>query len=158
MSGFNVWVTESAKYPVVLGPFGAFTTLQYSLTMAPPSQPRNAILGQTLSMTIAISLRYIDALPGWVKQALAPSLSIAAMARLGITHPPAGASALIFATGSLSWGSMGMTLVANVIVILIAVVINNFNQRRQYPLQWGLVQTKEQIISFVRSIQIRAGF
>ncbi len=148
LSRFNVWIKENTKYAVVLGPFGAFITLQYALTMAPPSQPRNALLGQIVSLSIAHVIKIIPFLAIWIKQALAPSISIGAMALLGIVHPPAGASALVFVSGEYSFGTVCVTLFANMIAIGIAVLFNNTNEKRQYPTQWGFVQTWRQLESF----------
>ena len=86
--------TESNKeLSLVLPPLGALTTLQFSLTAAPASQPRNALFAQVFCVTIAILLCYIPKLDPWLRSALTPAIVIPCMARLGITHPPAGAAA-----------------------------------------------------------------
>ncbi|KAL9182580.1 hypothetical protein ACHAXT_013232 [Thalassiosira profunda] len=124
-------------YSLVLGPFGALMTLQYSLTAAPASQPRNAILGQAVSISIALLLNYTRTLSVVVKRSLGTALSIMLMARLGVTHPPAGAAALIYTGGGYDWVHMGISLAGNVVAILFAVVINDLNVKRQYPTSWG---------------------
>jgi len=125
------------KWDMELGPFGALMTLQYGLTAAPASQPPNAILGQAISLAIAIGIASIDGLELWLRQSLATALAITAMVKLGLTHPPAGAAALIFAGGNNSWGNLVMMLVGNCIAIITATLINNFNTKRQYPMAWG---------------------
>lgn len=81
--------TESNKeLSMVLPPLAALTTLQFSLTAAPASQPRNALLAQIVGVTVAILLCYIPNLDPWLRSALAPAIVIPCMARLGITHPP----------------------------------------------------------------------
>ena len=72
-----------------------------------------------------------------VRKALATALAIMCMARLGVTHPPAGAAALLFAGGQYSWGHMGIMLAGNILAILSATVINDMNVKRQYPTFWG---------------------
>lgn len=121
-----------------LGPFGAFVTLLYGLTAAPASQPWNALLGQTLSISIALVISYADSVEIWIRQSLATAIAVASMVGLGITHPPAGASALIFSSGSLGWGNMAFTLVGNAIAIGMATFLNNVSSKRQYPTFWGL--------------------
>ena len=119
-------------------PFGAFVALLYGLTSAPASQPRNAILGQTISLTIAVIFtKYCPFLATWMKQSLGTALAIATMTRLGITHPPAGAAALIF-TGDeeLGWGNLLFMLVGTVLAILSATFVNNWSDKRQYPSFW----------------------
>ena len=113
-------------------------TLQYGLTAAPASQPRNAIVGQTLSLFIAYGIGSIEEMDLWLKQTLATSLAIAVMVKLGVTHPPAGAAALLFASGLPSLQQVGMMIFGNVIAIVFAAIINNANEKRQYPTFWGL--------------------
>merc|ERR1712151_1104857 len=45
----NIKYSTNDKFFVLMGPIGALMTLQYGLTSAPASQPRNIILGQVLS-------------------------------------------------------------------------------------------------------------
>lgn len=128
---------------LLLGPFGALVTLLYGLTAAPASQPRNAILGQTVAVGVALILPYI---PNWEEMslewraALSTATSVAAMVRLGLTHPPAGAAALLFALGPDAWEAshLAVLLLANVIAIGMATFINNLSDRRQYPTFYGL--------------------
>jgi len=60
-------------------------TLQYSLTSAPASQPRNAVLGQVVAGAVSMAIsqiprRYVSK---WINQALAPAFAIFAMTKLG---------------------------------------------------------------------------
>jgi hypothetical protein len=137
-------------------PVGALVTLLYGLTAAPASQPRSAIAGQIVSITISLAISYAgDNMSIWMKQALATSLAVAAMAKMGVIHPPAGAEALLFSSGDFGWGNMLFVLVANVIAIGAATVINNFSDYRQYPTFWSFQYTinsiKEYSYSFGRA-------
>lgn len=127
---------QNPALSLVTGPFGALMTLQYNLTAAPASQPRNAILGQTISLCVALGITYTG-LDSTMRQALATALAIMLMARLGITHPPAGAAALIFSGGGYDWAHFGIMLAGNVLAIFLASIFNNANQKRQYPTFWG---------------------
>jgi CBS-domain-containing membrane protein len=117
-------------------------TLQYGLAMAPASQPRNAICGQALAISIALVFAYIPetALPLWVRVPLATATAIASLTRLGITHPPAGAAALIISSGGYDWVVLPLLLLGNAIAIITATLINNISDKRQYPtfLHFGL--------------------
>jgi CBS-domain-containing membrane protein len=62
---------------------------------------------------------------------------IMAMAKLTIVHPPVGASALLFAGGQ-TWSNILTMLFGNVIAILFAIIINNYNQGQSYPTYWGV--------------------
>ena len=52
LSLLNELVMKRTDYLIVLGPFGALMTLQYALTAAPASQPRNSVYGMTVSLAI----------------------------------------------------------------------------------------------------------
>eukprot|EP00551_Chaetoceros_affinis_P010720 CAMPEP_0203674010 /NCGR_PEP_ID=MMETSP0090-20130426/14602_1 /ASSEMBLY_ACC=CAM_ASM_001088 /TAXON_ID=426623 /ORGANISM="Chaetoceros affinis, Strain CCMP159" /LENGTH=354 /DNA_ID=CAMNT_0050539779 /DNA_START=62 /DNA_END=1123 /DNA_ORIENTATION=+ len=103
-ANITLW-NENGGYAFPLGPFGALTTLHYSLGDCPPAQPRNVILGSALSGTIAILTTYLPEtiVCSTLRIAFATSFSIAAMAALGIMHPPGGAIALVFALGGHHW-------------------------------------------------------
>lgn len=126
-------------FGIIMGPFGALLTLQYGLTAAPASQPRNAVVGQAVSLIIAQCIgKYTDPLEIWAKQSIATALSIALMAKLGVIHPPAGAGALLFAAGKFHWNQVGIMLMANCVAIVCATFFNNWSSKRQYPTFWGI--------------------
>lgn len=113
-------------------------TLQYGLTSAPASQPRTIIGGQIMGMLLAYGIGEIPSLPTWLRPTLATSIAVSLMVKLGVTHPPAGAAALLFAAGNYRLAQVGINLVANIIAIVMAVLVNNANKHRQYPTFWGL--------------------
>lgn len=123
-------------------------TLQFGLTAAPASQPRKAILGQIFSLIIAQGIGQSTSLDPWLKQSLATSLAIAVMVKSGTTHPPAGAAALLFSTGKLSWTQVGMMLVGNVVAIVCATVFNNLSDKRQYPTFWGFRELNDIMLNY----------
>eukprot|EP01082_Thalassiosira_pseudonana_P001003 g998.t1.2.5e174188 g998 g998.t1 contig10:1155753-1157611(-) len=63
----------NGEYSLVIAPLGALTTLQYNLTAAPASQPRNAIFGQLLALATAYSLHQVE-METWFRCALAPAI------------------------------------------------------------------------------------
>ena len=130
--------TYGLEYRIVVGPLGALATLHYGLTAAPASQPRNALMGQLVALTIAIAISKSQ-LETWMKQSLAAASTVLVITRLGIIHPPAGASAVIFSgSSSLGWSQMGSFLLAYVVIICCSTIINNLNAKRQYPTYWGV--------------------
>lgn len=112
-------------------------TLQFGLTAAPASQPRNAILGQSFALLIAYGIGQSTQLEPWLQQTLATSLAIGVMVKCGVTHPPAGAAAVLFSTGKYSWPQIGTMLVGNTVAIACATFINNLSEQRNYPTFWG---------------------
>jgi len=133
-------IESNNELGLILPPLGALSTLQYSLTAAPASQPRNALFAQIFSVTVAILLCYIPNIEPWFRSALAPALVIPCMARFGIIHPPAGAAAIVFASGKFGWEHMGIFIGGVCISISTAVMVNNWSDKRQYPTSWYLIR------------------
>lgn len=137
---------------LLIGSFGALMTLLFGAPNSPLCQPRNVIGGCTIAALVAIVFGYLvhgageandqsGPLELWVAKALAPATAIAAMAKLGLTHPPAGAAAFIYITAppaaSQGWMFILCPLLAgNVICCVMATVINNLSEKRQYPLYY----------------------
>jgi CBS-domain-containing membrane protein len=133
--------------------------MMYSLSSAPASQPRNAILGQAVSIAIGLSFSYITTIPVWLRVNLATALAVAAMSKFAIIHPPAGAAAFSFASGALNWATMLVFLVGYVITIMISMVLNNWSVERQYPIYWGVPGASEggRAVKAVQARLLRGG-
>lgn len=127
------------EYFLLIGPFGALMTLQYGLTAAPASQPRNVVLGQIVAGAVSMSFTYIpdDIIAPWLRQAIAPAFAIGAMVKLGIPHPPAGAHSVIYAAGNHSWVFYALVVLCSAVSVIPATIINNISEKRQYPIYWG---------------------
>ena len=50
---------------------------------------------------------------------------------------PAGASAMIFSSGSYTLGQVGIMLFGTVFAVVLATFFNNMDSKRQYPTSWG---------------------
>ena len=136
------------RYFLMLGSFGALMALLFGAPNSPLAQPRNAILGCTLTGSISILFYYLSGpeflglLPKWLAQAFAPAAAIAISQRVNLLHPPAGAVALIFISGNakivdLGWMYLVLPLLAgNCLCVLVASVFNNAIPGRQYPVFW----------------------
>lgn len=130
----------AGEYQLLMGPLGALTTLQFNLTAAPASQPRNAFFSQVIALSICHFLHQIQDLDLWHRCALAPAIVAATTARLGIIHPPAGATAVLFSYDIYRPEDMIIFLGGVAIAIFTAVVINNLSDKRQYPSgNWNLL-------------------
>mmetsp|Transcript_2054 Transcript_2054/g.4301 ORF Transcript_2054/g.4301 Transcript_2054/m.4301 type:complete len:598 (+) Transcript_2054:26-1819(+) len=148
LSSLNFFISVESRgdMDLVLPPLGALTTLQYALTAAPASQPRNAIFAQVFGLTIAMLVGSIPNLEPWLKSALAPAIVIPGMAKLGMIHPPAGAACIVFSSGNKTWKHMGIFLAGVCISIITSVVINNMCDKRQYPTSWPLLKRLRSIL------------
>lgn len=134
---------------LLMPPFGAFVCLQFGLTQAPAAQPRNCLIGQTLSIFIALTVSILPFLPIWLKQALATSMAIGVMTRCGVTHPPAGASAFLFASGQFGITHFLLLLGGNMIAILVGSVLNNTSEKRQYPTYYAMGLNPKDMIEYL---------
>ncbi|GFH44427.1 hypothetical protein CTEN210_00901 [Chaetoceros tenuissimus] len=143
--GMNNAIRKSTgnDYGFFAGPFGALITLQFALTAAPPAQPRNCLYGMTLSLFISICGKYLlsfqAGIPQWVVASICTSIAIGAMAKTSTVHPPAGATAIVFSLTPIKTivndlAVAGLMLVASIVSIMIATVLNNSNDLRQYPM------------------------
>lgn len=141
LSAYNEQISRlsNEEYFLLIGPFGALMTLQYGLTSAPASQPRNAILGQALAGAVSLSFTYIpeEILPTWIRRAIAPAFAITAMVKFGVPHPPAGAHSVIFASGEYGWRFYLLVVLGSILSVIPATLVNNLSAKRAYPIFWG---------------------
>lgn len=142
LSLFYAWVRKisDGKYNILLAPFGALVTLQFGLVSVPPAQPRAAIYAELIALPVSILCNSIphNILPSEIEIALAPAIGIGVMQYFGLTHPPAGASCIVFSKLDYSWGHMLLFEVGVFICIFWSMVVNNLNAKRQYPAYWYL--------------------
>ncbi|WP_410795700.1 HPP family protein [Paenibacillus sp. J5C2022] len=120
----------------LMAPFGASCVLAFSVWNAPLSQPRNIIGGHLISsFTGLVAYHWIGDDP-WVI-GLAVGLSIALMMLTKTTHPPAGADPLVIIIGGYSFSYLlSPVLIGSLLIVAMALVINNLHTARRYPTFW----------------------
>jgi HPP family len=128
---------------IVLAPFGALLTLQFSLTAAPASQPRSIIYGQIICQSMALFSKIvfmdIACWPLWMIVPLTTAGGIATMTKLGLAHPPAAAVIIaLFTQPKFTLMSSIFVLIGNMMAIATAILVNNLSEKRQYPVYWRL--------------------
>jgi CBS domain-containing membrane protein len=125
--------------PLLIGSFGASSVLVYGVINSPLAQPRNLVGGHALSAFIGVTVYQLLPQPLWLAAALAVSLAIVGMQITKTLHPPGGATALIAVIGSPKLKALGYWYVAvpvlagALLLLLVAVVINNMAPSRHYP-------------------------
>jgi hypothetical protein len=108
--------------------------LRQNLTfLSKSSQPRNAFFAQGIALCTCYLLHKFPGLDVYHRCTLAPTIVATLTARLGLIHPPAGATSVVFSIESYGIEEMILFLVGNLIAIVIAVTINNMSEKRQYP-------------------------
>lgn len=126
---------HSLELPVVAS-FGASAVLIYGVPDAPLSQPRNVVLGHTLSAAVGVATVMVFGLTWW-SPALGTALALVVMLLTKTTHPPGGATAL-FAVLSQAEPIYIFTpiMVGAIILVIIGVLVNNLSPKRRYPKYW----------------------
>lgn len=136
---FNTHHFQESDSVYLIGSFGASSVLIYGNINSPFSQPKNLVGGHLLSAIIGVTIHLL--LPDilWLSAALAVSFSIIVMQITKTLHPPGGATALIAVIGTAKIKSLGYwyvlspVLIGVIILLLVALVVNNITENRSYP-------------------------
>ncbi len=127
---------------LLIGSFGASAVLLYGAIRSPLAQPRNLLGGHILSALIGVTAHLLLGEIPWLAAAVAVSSSIAVMHLTCTLHPPGGATALIAVIGGDSVYELGYLYVlmpaalGAVVMLLVALVVNNIPKARKYPEFW----------------------
>lgn len=132
---------EVRDLTLVIGSFGASAVLIYAAIRSPLAQPWNLLGGHFFSALVGVTCYQVFQ-PQWLASAMAVSLAIVLMHFLKCLHPPGGATALIAVIGSSRIHDLGYLYAlvpaasGAVIMLLIALVVNNLAKNRRYPEYW----------------------
>ncbi|MBF0145010.1 MAG: HPP family protein [Magnetococcales bacterium] len=127
---------------LIIGSFGASAVLIYGAITSPLAQPRNLLGGHLVSGMVGVAVFQLGGQIPWLAAALAVSLSIVAMQITRTLHPPGGATALIAIIGSDQIHALGWlyplvpAFSGALILLLVALLVNNHASDRRYPLFW----------------------
>ncbi|MGB9846247.1 MAG: HPP family protein, partial [Desulfotomaculales bacterium] len=122
--------------PLLVPSFGATAVLVYGAVNSPFAQPRNVVGGHLVSAATGVLVYQLIG-SGWLSLTLAVSLAILFMLLTRTVHPPGGATAFVAV-----WNGQGYlfiltpVLVGAVVLVLIALFVNNFGRSRCYPTYW----------------------
>jgi CBS-domain-containing membrane protein len=118
--------------------------LEYNAIRSPLGQPRNALLGHTISALIGVAISKLFQYHSdynsikWIAGALACGLASAVMLLTGTIHPPGGASAVLAATEpaitAMGWYFVGLVMWGTTLMLFVGLIINNI--QRQFPVYW----------------------
>lgn len=129
-------LTRMAGYPLLIGSFGASAVLLFGAAESALAQPRNLIGGHLVSAGVAVTIvSFIGTGP--YATALAVGISIFLMYLTRTIHPPGGATALIGVQGHAGLTYLFMPVLSGTLILLtVALVMNNLVHHRQYPKHW----------------------
>ena len=126
----------------LVGSFGASAILIYGVPKSPYAQPRNLVLGHTLSAMVGVSCALLLSESPAIASALAVSLALTIMHLTNSIHPPGGATALIAVIGSEQihqmyfWYVLSPIFSGAVVMLVVALLVNNLSPHRRYPEFW----------------------
>lgn len=129
----------------LIASFGASAVLVYAAPASPLAQPRNLVGGNVVSSICGVAMsKAFDTKPNlqWLASGLAVMLAVFFMGILGVTHPPAGATALIAVVGGPSIQHQGWlyivqpVLTGSLFMLVTAILFNNAHHMRTYPQYW----------------------
>lgn len=139
----SVWMNSPLLFPAI----GASAFLAFWAPQAALSSPRNAFLGHAIGASVGAACAALLGVAGdvaWLASAepwraaaaasLALGVTSAAMSWLRLSHPPAGATTLIMATGIMHGGPHVAAILASVIVVATVAGATHRLRGRAYPL------------------------
>lgn len=93
---------ESLGFPLLVAAFGASCVLVFTLPHSPLSQPINIVGGYMVAVACGLLARFTLPVTWW-SLALSVSVTLAAMAALRLTHPPAGGTPIAVLWSHEGW-------------------------------------------------------
>lgn len=137
--GIIVLLLITRLYGVVsiMAPLGATCVLLFAVPKSPLAQPRNIIGGHLISTLIGLLTINLFG-DGMLPIAFAVGASIALMQLLRVVHAPAGANPLLIIMSGTTNYSFLLTpvLIGSVLLVIIALVINNIGIGTRWPCYW----------------------
>jgi len=142
VSYLNYNIIGQTDFVMVIGSFGASAVLIYGAIRSPLAQPRNFVGGHIISAIIGVTCYKLFASQMWLASSFAVATAIAVMHVTKTLHPPGGATSLIAVIGSSKIHGLGYLYVliptglGAVIMLLVALLVNNIPKNRRYPEFW----------------------
>jgi CBS-domain-containing membrane protein len=133
---------ESRDLTLLIGSFGASAVLVYGAIKSPLAQPRNLVGGHLVSGLVGVAACKLLGPGTWIAAAAAVSVAIALMLATKTLHPPGGATALIAVIGGPKVHALGFlyavvpAAAGAVVLLLVALAVNNLSPSRRYPEYW----------------------
>ena len=140
-STFTIGVLAVLTYKTALGlfiagSFGSSMVLLFGFPESPFAQPKNVFFGHLVTALVGVIFVTLIPLPMYVNIALAVGVGVFLMILLNIVHPPAGGNPIMVIIGSVSYDYLISTIIFGCIIIIsIAILINKFLLKKNYPIK-----------------------
>ena len=140
-SAFTIGVLTVLTYKSALGlflagSFGSSMVLLFGFPESPFAQPKNVFFGHLVTALVGVVFVTLIQLPIYVNIALAVGVGIFLMILLNVVHPPAGGNPIMVIIGSVSYDYLLSPIIFGCIIIIsLAIIINKFLLKKNYPLK-----------------------
>ena len=140
-SAFTIGVLTVLTYKSTLGyflagSFGSSMVLLFGFPESPFAQPRNVFFGHLVTTLVGVIFVNLIPLPIYISIALAVGIGIFFMILFNVVHPPAGGNPIMVIIGSVSYDYLLFPTISGCfIIILLAILINKFILKKNYPLK-----------------------
>ena len=140
-SAFTIGVLTVLTYKTALGlflagSFGSSMVLLFGFPESPFAQPRNVFFGHFVTTLVGVIFVNLIPLPIFINIAIAVGTGIFFMILLNVVHPPAGGNPVMVIIGSVSYDYLFFPIITGCfIIILLAIIINKFILKKNYPLK-----------------------
>ena len=140
-SAFTIGVLTVLTYKsplglFIAGSFGSSMVLLFGFPESPFAQPRNVFFGHLVTALVGVIFVAFVPLPMYINIALAVGVGIFLMILLNVVHPPAGGNPIMVIIGSVSYDYLLSPIIFGCIIIIsLAILINKFLLKKNYPLK-----------------------
>ena len=140
-SAFTIGVLTVLTYKTAFGlflagTFGSSMVLLFGFPESPFAQPRNVFFGHFVTTLVGVIFVNLIPLPLYINIAIAVGTGIFFMILLDVVHPPAGGNPVMVIIGSVSYDYLLFPIITGCfIIILLAIIINKFILKKNYPLK-----------------------
>ena len=130
-----IWfLGDAAGVPFIVAPLGASAVLVFGMPESPLSQPANVLGGHAVAAAISLIVDHL-APRGPIVLAVTVGAVIALLGLIRLTHPPAGATALVVMLTHPDWSFLFTPVIAgSLVLVLTAVLVHRLPPRLIYPL------------------------
>ncbi|MDK9698436.1 MAG: HPP family protein, partial [Siculibacillus sp.] len=120
-----IWLLgDAAGVPLIVAPLGASAVIVFGMPESPLSQPANVLGGHAAAAFLALTVDHLG--PGGpITLAVTVGVVIALLGVVRLTHPPAGATALVVLLSHPGWSFLFTPVIAgSVVLVLTAVAVH----------------------------------
>ena len=116
--------------------FGSSMVLLFGFPESPFAQPKNVFFGHLSTALVGVIFVHLVPLPIYINIAVAVGVGVFVMIFFNIVHPPAGGNPIMVIIGSVSYDYLISPIIFGcIIIILLAILINKFLLKKNYPLK-----------------------